>query len=362
MAHSFAFLKIRLLSLLAAICATSSLYAQDGSSTEIVQTIESYLSANPFSGTLLVAKEGVPVYHQSFGYGYIPAEDSITNTYHFSIASVTKLFTAIRVLQLVDTGKLNLDEEITSYFPDIQLPGENSITLHHLLMHNSGLPNEKDQVYGNPYTPREIVEISLKNKAKGKFDSFHYNNLDYMLLGLVIEEVTGNTWEEEIQSAILDKVGMKETGFLEYGYYPSDFAYTYSYRNSNKPKKDPLVYVENFYAAGSMYATASDLLLLDQALYNNSLLSDTMYALLSKSYPENSYCGYSVWNYTYPFSAAKPFVMERRGGILGANVVLVRLPEKLATIIILSNDDRFNPDSFGDETNLRESLIRALAN
>ena len=350
------------MSLLAAICATSPLYAQDEGSTEIVQTIESYFSANPFSGTLLVAKEGVPVYHQSFGYGYIPAEDSITNAYHFSIASITKLFTAIRVLQLVDTGKLNLDEEITPYFPDLQFPGENPITLHHLLMHNSGLPNEKDQVYRKAYPPQEIVKMSLANKAKGQFGAFYYNNIDYMLLGLVIEKVTGSTWEEEIQAAILDKVGMKETGFLKYGEYPDDFAYTYSYKNSSKPKQDPLVYMENFYAAGSMYATTTDLLLLDQALYNNSLLSEDMYALLSKSYPDNSYCGYSVWNYPYPFSATQTLVMERRGGIMGANVVLVRLPEIQATIIILSNDDRFNPDSFGDETNLREMLIRVLAN
>ncbi|MEM9722853.1 MAG: serine hydrolase domain-containing protein [Bacteroidota bacterium] len=335
-------------------------YSQSNDSLKIAQTVETYVSTNDFSGTILVAKNGMPIYHQSFGYGYLPAKNAIVNDFHFSIASVTKLFTAIRVLQLVDVGKLSLDESIETYLPKFKIPQGSRITLHHLLMHNSGLPNEKDRVYRRPYSPEEIVHTSLKNKAKEDFGDFHYNNLDYILLGLVIEAVSGASWEEQIQTFILDKLGMQETGFLAYGSYPSRFAYTYSYRNTKKPVQDALFYIENFYAAGSMYSTSKDLLLLDQALYGQALLSEKMSDLLAKSYPENSYCGYSVWNYRYPFSDIKPLIMERRGGIMGANVVLVRMPEQSGSIIILSNDDRFNPDSFGDESNLRERLIRVL--
>ena len=109
-----------------------------------------------------------------------------------------------------------------------------------------------------------------------------------------------------------------------------------------------------------MYSNACDLLKLDQALYSNQLLSDQELAQLAQSYPQHQYVGYSVWNYRYPFVESQPLIMERRGSILGANVVLVRLIDRNQTIIILSNNDRFNPDSFGDPNNLREAIIQIL--
>ncbi len=110
-----------------------------------------------------------------------------------------------------------------------------------------------------------------------------------------------------------------------------------------------------------MYSTAADLLLLDQAMYGTSLLSEEAKAKMFTSYPEYNYTGYSVWTYRYPFLSSQPLVMERRGGIMGTNVVLVRLMELNRTIVILSNNNLFNPDSFGDSTNLREALLLKLA-
>jgi D-alanyl-D-alanine carboxypeptidase len=136
--------------------------------------------------------------------------------------------------------------------------------------------------------------------------------------------------------------------------------YAYQYKGK-KRKQDRTFHIENFHAAGCMYSTSTDLLKLDQALYTTSLLTEKSYALLATSYPEYGYVGYSVWNYQYPFVDSQPTVMERRGGIWGTNVVLIRLTDSNHTIIILSNNDRFNPDSFGDPTNLREKLIRVCS-
>ena len=327
---------------------------------QIKEAVAEYTAQNSFSGTILVAEKGQPIFHQSYGLAYRATPDTLQNNYHYSIASITKVFTAIRILQLVEQGNLDLQTPIISYFPEWSSRISDQVTIHHLLLHISGLPNEKDKLYQHELTPEKLVELTLQHKSKSLRETFNYNNLDYVLLGLLIESVTGNTWQGEISANILQPLEMEATGFLEYGYYPDNFAYTYSYGNGKKPKQDPLFYIENFYAAGCMYSTTLDLLKLDQALYNNRLLNKASRALLAKSYPEYNYVGYGVWNYQYPFTASRPTIMERRGGILGANVVLVRLTDSNKTIIILSNTDQFNPDSFGDPQNLREALIRAL--
>lgn len=328
-------------------------------SARIATVVADHVLNQGFSGTVLVARDGAPIYQQSFGLAYRPANDSIRNDYHYSVASVTKLFTAIRILQLAEIGEIDLSRPAAEYLVETGIDLPIAITPHHLLLHTSGLPNGKTSLFRQELPPVEVVERTLKLRPKAKFGEFNYKNVDYVLLGLIIEAVTGNAWKDEICNAILEPLGMEETGFLRYGYYPRNFAYTYSYDGGKKAEQDPFFYIENFYAAGCMYATAADLLRLDQALYDGTLLKPETYALLAESRLKN-YAGYSVWNYSYPFRDDKPTVMERRGGILGANVVLVRLTDTRETIIILSNDDRFNPDSFGDPTNLREVLIRAL--
>lgn len=327
--------------------------------SEITDVVESYVRQNGFSGTILISKDGKPLFHKSYGLAYYSSPDTLRNDYHYSIASITKLFTSIRILQLVDEGKLILNNPVIAYLKNFENKIPEQVRVHHLLMHTSGLPEEKDELYWHRYKPEELVNEVLSYESETKLGQFNYNNLDYMILGLIIEGVSGRHWAQEIEAAILKPLRMNETGFLEYGNYPPNFAYTYSDKWYGL-KQDPLFYIENFYSAGSMFSTSSDILKLDQALYSNELLSKEAKDLLTKSYPENNYAGYGVWNYNYPFVKAKPSIMERRGKILGANVVLVRLMDDNYTIVILSNDDRFNPDSFGDKENLREIIIRKL--
>jgi CubicO group peptidase (beta-lactamase class C family) len=154
---------------------------------------------------------------------------------------------------------------------------------------------------------------------------------------------------------------MTQTGFLERGKYPENFASSYSFDGENIRQADPQLFIENYYAAGCMYSTAKDLLQLDQLMYSPELLSEKSKELMYTSYREYNYSGYSVWTYHYPFAKSQPKVMERRGGILGANSVLVRMLETNKTIIILSNNNKFNPDSFGDTEGLKEALMIEIA-
>ncbi|MCS5490365.1 serine hydrolase domain-containing protein [Algoriphagus limi] len=309
-----------------------------------------------FEGTVLIAENGEIVYHQAFGFKDENKKVPTSINARFGIASITKLFTAIIILQLVEEGKIQLSDSLNELLPAFKIPEGDRITVHHLLLHISGLPNENDAIYLAPTAPKEFVQKTLENESH-TFGEFNYANIDYVLLGLIIEKIDQKTWENSVQKRILENLEMNETGFLDKGNYPDDFAYSFSFNKEGVRQADPLFFIENFYAAGCMYSTAEDLLKLDQGLYSSEILSNESKELMYKSYPEYNYSGYSVWTYNYPFSDSQPRLMERRGGILGANSVLIRMLDTNKTIIILSNNNKFNPDSFGNTNSLKEALI-----
>ena len=318
--------------------------------------VQNATNTKSFEGTVLIAETGNIAYQKSFGFKDKDQVLPIENSTRFSIASITKLFTAIITLQLVEEGSFELTDNLEALVPELKIPESTNITVHHLLLHISGLPNENDDIYALSKKPRDFVIETISNESNS-FGEFNYANLDYVLLGLIIEKFDGIPFEKSVQKRILDNYSMNQTGFLRKGNYPENFAYSFSYDEEDTRQADPLQFIENYYAAGSMYSTAEDLLKLDQALYDNELLTEKSKELMFTSYPEYNYSGYSVWTYNYPLAQSNPKVMERRGGILGANSVLIRLLDTNKTIIILSNNNKFNPDSFGNTQGLKEALM-----
>ncbi len=321
--------------------------------------VQNAVRTNLFEGTVLIAENGKVIYHKSYGSKDTENLLPITNKTHFSIASITKLFTAIAIMQLVEERKLKLSDHLKFLLPDYDIPNAKKITIHHLLLHISGLPNESDEIFNQTKKPKEFVFETLAKKAR-EFGSFNYANIDYVLLGLIIEEYDKMSWSEAIQNRILDPLKMNNSGFLESQNYPENFAYSFSFDEQGSKRRDPQFFIENYYSAGCMYATSEDLLKLDQAMYDDQLLTQHSKDLMYTSYPEYNYSGYSVWTYNYPFAKSKPKIMERRGGILGANSVLIRILDTNKSLIILSNNNRFNPDSFGNTKSLKEALMIAV--
>ena len=325
--------------------------------TERIDSIVQNAATNSlFEGTVLIADSGNVVYHKSLGFidkeKIVPVQDSMS----FGIASITKMFTAIIILQLVEEDKIQLEDRLNVLLPDLKIKKSKKITIRHLLLHISGLPNEDDKIYAQSKSPLEFITETMENKAN-RLGHFNYANIDYVLLGLIIEKFDNTTWEGSVRNRILNKVSMHQTGFLAKAEYPSNFAYTCSYDEANVRTPDPAFHIENFYAAGCMYSTAKDLLKLDQAMYGDMLLSENSKQLMYTSYPEYNYSGYSVWTYNYPYAKAKPKIMERRGSILGSNSVIIRFLETNRTVIILSTNNKFNSDSFGDTKSLKEALV-----
>jgi len=351
---------IRTLNALAFLLLTA-LYGQAQLDTiRIDSIVQKSVIADAFEGAILIADKGDIVYQESFGFKDENKKVPTKITSKYSIASITKLFTAIAIMQLIEERKFQLTDNLETLLPDLDIPKEKKITVHHLLLHITGLPNENDAIYRKATTPKAFVAETLTQNGS-PFGSFNYANIDYVLLGLLIEKYDKTTWEESIKNRILDSLDMQNSGFLKKDAYPEDFAFPFSYNAEEKRQLDPLFFIENFYASGSMYATAEDLLKLDQGMYGDTLLSEKSKELMFTSYPEYNYSGYSVWTYNYPFVASQPTIMERRGGILGANSVLIRMLGTNKTIIILSNNNKFNPDSFGDKESLKEALMIEIA-
>jgi CubicO group peptidase (beta-lactamase class C family) len=328
---------------------------------EIDSIVQYHVDEQQFSGVIMLAEKGEIAYMKSAGWKYL--RDGSIIDYHtcFSIASVTKMVTSIIIMQMDNEGLISINDPVSKWLPELNIPNGHKIHIHHLLLHISGLPNEPQSLYLQKYSPKKFVEICLDNQEVGEINEFNYSNIDYVLLGLIIEKIHRKSWEEVVNQRIIYPLNLDQTGFLSKDFQPDNYAFTYQISKENSLIADPEFHIENFYAAGKMFSNIHDLLKLDQAMYDTVFLPLENRKKMFTSYPEYNYSGYGVWTYRYPFVDGSPLVMERRGGILGANVVLLRLLDTRKTIIILSNNNKFQPDSFGDPHNLREALLRIWA-
>lgn len=172
---------------------------------------------NGFNGNVLVAQRGVIVYQQCFGYCNYESKDSLNADSKFQIASLSKTFTAVAVLKLMEEGKLKLTDLVTQYFPELPFK---KVTIAMLLSHRSGIAN-----YVNVYDDKVIKEnlyptneelMKWMKKFKRRYIStpnkyFEYSNTNYVLLAAIIEKVSGETYNAYMHKYIFDPLNMKDT-------------------------------------------------------------------------------------------------------------------------------------------------------
>jgi len=320
--------------------------------------IAAYAKEHHFNGTILVQKDGQISLVRSFGLANIPFEVPNTRQTKYKIASITKLFTSVLILQLQEQGKIDLNKTIGTYLPDYTGEGADKVTLHHLLHHTSGLPNfdtVKDMetalksgipVYQTPYTSDQLLARFCSGKlVKPPGQVFDYNNGDYIVLGKIIERLSGKTYEQVLAERILRPLKMQDTGMLHQGDILKGLADTYFFRDDLKSLVHDLpVYPENWYAAGGMYSTVDDLLTFANALFGGSLLKQETVALMTKPGLDDYGCG--LWSYETTINGRKHRVVKRPGQIMGAQTQLYRLLDDDVTVIILSNTGTTDLDEF----------------
>ena len=320
--------------------------------------IAAFARAHDFSGTILVRRRGTTLYAHSFGLADRAFGVPATVDTRYRIASITKLFTSVLILQLAQEGRLDLDAPLRAALPDYPGGGADRVTIHQLLHHLSGIA-QWDNVasyqeafangverYQRPLSPEALLNRCCGGpleRAPGA--EFVYNNADYFVLGRIIERLTGKRYEQALSERILRPLGLSDTGMLHWDAIVPRLAPTYFFRDDSRVLiADMPVYYENWYAAAGMYSSVRDLGAFADALYGGRLIGpDMMRRLLAA---EADDYGYGLWSYTVTRGGRRHRVAKRPGSMMGANAMLYRLLDGQATIVILANTNRADLDVF----------------
>ena len=328
---------------LAALALQPAAFAQADKAARIDGYLTRAGQFKQFNGAALVAENGKVIYKKGLGLANMEWNAPNEADTKFRIGSITKQFTAMLILQLVEQGKLKLDGKLSEYLPDYRKDVGDKVTIHHLLTHTSGIPSYTglpkffEDVSRDPYTVAEFV----KKYASGELDfepgaKFRYNNSGYFLLGAIIEKLHGKPYEQVMKENIFDPLGMKNSGFDHHdailtkrasGYQKTPAGYI------NAPYLDMSIP----YAAGSLYSTVEDLYLWDQALYTDKLLSAKNKELMYKPFLDDYAYGWGIKKVTLSGSKEVVNSVQHTGGINGFNTIIVRYPAQKHLIVLLDN-------------------------
>ena len=353
-------MKSILLSLLALFVSTTAL-----SQAPLDAFIAGYAREHNFNGTILVQKNDKVIYSSSFGLANFRFDVPNKVQTKYRIASITKLFTSVLILQLHEQGRLDLNKTIKTYLPDYTGPAADKVTLHQLLNHTSGIENmdklkSADEAIKNgipAYQLPHTTDQLLSQFASGALvhppgSVFDYNNADYIILGKIIERVSGKTYDQFLKAQILQPLDMMDTGMLYQHNIVHGLADTYFFREDLGILVPDLPhYPENWYAAGSLYSTINDLLKFSNALFGAKLLKKDSLSRMIKPGLDNY--GYGLWSYETNIDSKKYRVVKRPGQIMGAQSQLYHFLDEGVTVIILSNTGTTDLDQFVAEIGKR---------
>lgn len=321
--------------------------------------ITAFAEKNNFNGTILIEQNAKTIYRKSFGFANLSFKIPNTPDTKYKVASITKAFTSVLILQLVEQDKIDLEKPIIAYLPHYKGAGGSKVTVRQLLNMTSGMRNmdengaSLDSVLKNgipqyqlPYTSDQLLDKFCSYplvKEPGK--QFDYNNADFIILGKIIEKVSGKTYEQNLQEKILRPLQMTNSGLLAQPKIIDKLADTYFYRNDIKALTNDLpVYMENWYAAGAMYSNVDDLQKFSDALFGRKLLKqETLNQMFTSGLDEY---GLGVWVYLkYEINHKMYTIVKRPGLIMGAQAMLFHILEDGSTIIILSNTGTVSLDN-----------------
>lgn len=317
------------------VCASPASHAQDVARLD--QIVRSYVDDRNFTGAVLVARDDKVLL--SKGYGHANREWGIPNApdTKYRIASITKQFTAAAVLLLAERGKLKIDDRISAYMPDSPAAWKD-ITVFHLLTHTSGIPDltrfdNFPEIQAIPTTAaRSIASFRDKPLEFAPGERFSYSSSGYILLGHLIEQLSGQSYERFLQEAIFTPLGMKDTGYDRNATVLERRASGYTVTKAGVENAE---YVDMSlpYAAGALYSTTQDLLRWQRALYGGKLLSPQSLTTMTTVYKDENALGLEV------LDRAGVREISHTGHIQGFRSFIGRYPATGVDVIILGNLD-----------------------
>ena len=309
----------------------------------IAKLLEGAYAKGEFSGVVLAAENDKIIFSGAVGEanrGWNVANQVSTK---FRICSVTKQFTAMLVMQFVEAGKINLDSTVADYLPEFRKDTASKIKIRNLLLSASGLPNLPDEFYVG-----EDAKMADANFVIGKYlqadltfepgAKFNYNNGDFIVLGAIIERVSGKNYEANLREKITQPLGMKNSGLLRNETVIENLANGYSFKDG-KYLNESFVQIQNFGAAGAMYSNAEDLLLWDKALMSYKLLSKKLTDEMFTKSPQLGFVALGSWSYKLKLGGVEKTIVERQGYINGFCALNLIVPEDKLVVIFLSNTE-----------------------
>ena len=308
-------------------------FAQDTARMDAVAKEQA--AGDKFMGNALVAKDGAVLFERSYGWANLEWKVPHTPDSKFRIGSVTKQFTAAAILLLEERGQLKLDDPVAKFIPDAPEAWK-QVTLFHLLTHTSGIPSFTDEPEYltwklSPESPAQtIAHIRGKPLEFAPGERHKYSNSGYVLLGWIVEKVSGQSYEAFLRENIFTPLGMTNSGYdsntaiipgRASGYVPGPGGLT------NAPYTDMHVP----HGAGALYSTTGDLLRWTQGLYGGKLLKPASLEKMTTPYKDD----YALGLVVHTVNGRK--VIEHGGGIEGFNAQVAYYPESKTTVVVLAN-------------------------
>ncbi len=315
-------------------------FGQEHLNKQIDEIVSLHYNHRTFTGVVLVAKDGNPIYQSGFGKASIEWDkDNLPET-RFVLGSISKSFTATLTMKLVQEEKLELDETIDYYIKDFPKDKARRITVFNLLSNTSGIPNYfmlpgwTEGAWNREVNKKMFVQELGKLELQFPSGSdYLYSNSGYYLLGLIIEKATGLDYESALHKYLLEPLNMRNTGIAANHSVVLQKATGYRFDKGGGYRVQDYINMDLFTAAGNAYSTVGDLLKLDQALYDENYLNQAHKAKLFDPLFQNGWTVDSL-----QISASKTLhTVSYNGQIKGYSSMLTRFVDEGYTIIILSN-------------------------
>jgi CubicO group peptidase (beta-lactamase class C family) len=343
--------------IITALLACSPGYGQD-ISEKIDQLINSYYQNGIFNGAVLVSQKGNVVYKKAFGIADRDWNIPHTTDTKFKIASLSKAFTALAIMQMVSVGEISLNGKIKDYIPDYAGQLGDSITIHELLNHSSGIrsnldPEEELIKQRLHHDLREMVNYAETSKLLFKPGSrFEYSNFGYNILAYIIQSVSGKHYADVLKEKIFDPAGMKSTGQYDNSLVESRLAKGYEYKLIYGYRNADFVDASLTTGPGGIISTVEDLYLFDRALYSDKLIPHESLTGIFKPYQPGNYgYGWFISKRMVNGVSDSLVIADHSGSIDGFGSYMARILNDSSFVVVLKNqradtyiDPGFAPD------------------
>lgn len=302
-----------------------------------------YEGENPGAAVMVIRNTEI-IFEKGYGIANFEDKTPVSAATNFRLASVTKQFTAMSVLQLIDEGKLNFDTNLKEIFPDFPDYGK-QITIKNLLQHTSGLIDYEDLIPDSATVQvkdKDVLEMMMQTDST-YFEpgtEHRYSNTGYALLAMIIEKVSGEPFREYLKENIFEPLGMKNTLAYERGINDvPERAFGYTITDTGIVFTDQSI-TSAVLGDGGIYSSLNDLYKWDQALYSDKVIRQNY---LDESFTHGMTTDSKEFNYGYGWRLENFKDMEVKyhtGSTRGFRNIIYRIPSKEFTVIILTNRDQ----------------------